>query len=268
VIATYWNSLKEAMNRRILVVLVGIAIVTACLMNVQVGFATVNGVKVIVLAERNQGPWPISVPLVLGQQMVLAGYLWMLLTILAACPLLVATFDKGWLELVFSKGVARSPIMLGRFLSGATLYFLLAIIATMPLAIRLWWVTEVPTWQVVLAVLIETLSFASILAVSALASLLQRGVALPVITGLGVWYLSPLLAARVENYYPYVQSEAIRRLIDWLYYILPKNAELDRLATTFIQFSSVSVSWPLWTTVLFTICILALAMGLLERKSF
>src|SRR5262245_51078449 len=136
------------MNRRILVVLAGIALVTAGFMNFQVRFATISGVNVIVLAERNQGPWPISVPVVLGQQMVLAGFLWMVLTILAASPLLVSTLDKGWLELIFSKGVARSLIMLGRFLSGATLYFLLAFVATVPLAIRLWWITDVPTWQV------------------------------------------------------------------------------------------------------------------------
>src|SRR5262249_3876920 len=154
VITTYWNSLKEATNRRVLVVFLGIAIVTAGFVNVQVGFGTSpTGLKVITLSERNQGPWPLGVPVVLGQQMVLAGVLWAVLTLLAASPMLVATLEKGWLELIFSKGVARSPIVLGRFLSGATLYFLLAFIATAPLAIRLWWVTDVPTWQVVVAVL-------------------------------------------------------------------------------------------------------------------
>ena len=47
----------------------------------------------------------------------------------------------------------------------------------------------------------------------------------------GVWYLSPPLAARQENYYPYVQSELGRRIIDWAYYILPKSAELDRVSS-------------------------------------
>jgi hypothetical protein len=266
-IATYWSSLKEALSRRVLVVVLGIAVVTSIFINTEIRFPNAAGVNVVTMGDRNLGPWPVGVPLVLGQQMA-ADFLWMLLTILAAVPLLVAMLERGWLELIFSKGKPRSLIFLGRFICGATLYYLLALVASLPLAIRCWWVTGVPTWQIFIALLIQTLSFVSILAVAALVSLLQTGVPLPLMAGAGVWYLSPLLAARQENYYPYVTSEVLRAVIDWAYYILPKCSELTRAGSNFIQFSSISTAWPLWTTALFTLGTLLLTIVLLERKSF
>jgi ABC-type transport system involved in multi-copper enzyme maturation permease subunit len=257
------------MNRRVLVVLLGLALVTSGFMNLQVKFSTApNGVNVILLGERNQGPWPLAVPVVLGQQMALAGYVWTLLTILAAAPMLVATLERGWLEVIFSKGAARSTILLGRFSAGVSLYVLLAVVSTAPLGIRLWWVTHLPTWQIGVAVLIQVVGFTAILSVAALASLLQKGVALPIMAAAGVWYVSLPLATRQENYYPYVQSELGRWIIDWVYYILPKSAELERVSSVFIQFSTIPTSWPLWTTVLFTAGVLGLTTALLERKSF
>src|SRR5439155_12096682 len=82
-------------------------------------------------------------------------------------------------------------LMLGRYLCGVTLYFLLAFIATVPLAARLWWVTGIATWQIVIAVLIQTFSFASLLSVAALASLPQKGVALRIMASAAVWLHRP-----------------------------------------------------------------------------
>jgi ABC-type transport system involved in multi-copper enzyme maturation permease subunit len=267
--ATLWNSLREAVNRRVFIVLLGVAIVTAGFFNLQVKFGVApNGVQVVFVGERNQGPWPLGVPTVLGQLMVLAGLLWTLLTIVAASPLLTATLDKGWVEVIFTKGIPRSSIMFGRFLAGVALYAVLALASSGPLALRLWWVTGLPTWQVIVAVLLQMVGFSGVLSVSTLVSLLQKGVALPMMAGIGIWYLSSPLATREETYYPFVKSALGRQILDWVYYILPKCSELDRLGTSYIQFSSIPTLWPLWTTLLFTIGSLALTMMLLERKSF
>jgi hypothetical protein len=272
--ATYWNALHEAGSRRVIVVLVGIAVVTAAGFNLNVGFSkTPDGLDVIYIGRQfspsaNRGPYPLGVPLVLGQQMIIAATVWFLLTIYAAVPLLISTLERGWLELTFSKATARWKIMLGRYLCGVTLYFLLAFIATAPLAARLWWITGVPTWQILIAVLIQTFSFAALLSIAALASLPQKGVALPIMAAAAIWASSPLLAARELNYYDFVTSEAGRRILDWVYYVLPKSSELNGLSSSFIQYSAVRASWPLWTTGLFTLATLVLTLSILQRKSF
>src|SRR5438094_409249 len=37
-----------------------------------------------------------------------------------------------------------------------------------------------------------------------------------------------------------------------IYYILPKSSELNGLSSTFIEYSAVQTSWPLWSTAVFT----------------
>ena len=271
---TLWNALHEAGSRRVIVVLVGIALVTAILFNVNVGLATTqDGVDVIYVGRdftpnTSRGPWSLGVPAALTSQMGLADAMWFLLTIFASAPILVSTLEKGWLELIFSKSTRRWQIFLGRFLCGATLYFLLAFLATAPLAARLWWQTGIPTWQIAVAVLIQTFSFASLLSVAALASLPQKGVALPIMAAVAVWGASPMLAQRQANYYDYITSAFGRWIIDWIYYIVPKVAELNGLSSAFLQYSTIQSSWPLWTTGLFTLATMTLTLWLLERKSF
>jgi ABC-type transport system involved in multi-copper enzyme maturation permease subunit len=272
--ATYLSAMEETGNRRLVVILVGIALLTTFLFTRSVGFdKTADGVQVIYIGREltaftNRGPYPLAVPQVLGQEMSLTGTVWTLLALISASVLLVETFERGWIELIFSKGTRRWQILIGRFLCGLSLFFLLAVVTSAPVAVRLWWITGVPTWQFVIAALIQTLGFASVLSVAALAALPQKGVAFPILSAASVFFLSPLLLVRQETYYDYIKSEFLRRVIDWVYYILPKCREIDTAAVGFLQNSAFQTSWPIWTTGLFTLCTLVLTLWLLERKSF
>ena len=272
--ATYWSALEEAGQRRLIVVLVGIALVTTFFFNRAVGFGkTADGIDVVYVGRdltpyTNRGPYALAVPVVLGQEMSFAGTVWFMLTLLTASVLLVETLERGWIELIFSKGTRRWQILAGRFLCSATLFFLLTFVATAPVAAHLWWKTGVPTWQFVVAGLIQTLGFASVLSVAALATLPQKGVALPILSAFGVWTLSPLLVNREVIYGEYIKSEFLHRVLDWAYYIMPKCMEVDAVAVGFLQNSAIQTSWPVWTTSLFTLSTLVLTLWLLERKSF
>jgi hypothetical protein len=144
----------------------------------------------------------------------------------------------------------------------------MALMSDMPLALRMWWHTGIPTWQIAIGVLIQTLSFASLLAVGGLASMAGESVAVPLIAPVGMLVLSQLLMNRQGLYTDYIKSQLAQRAFDWLYYILPKCWELNFASATFIQSSAISTSWPLWTTGLFTLATLTLTLWLLERKSF
>jgi len=266
--------MEEAGQRRLVIVLAGIALVTTFFFNRAVGFGkTADGIDVIYIGRdltpnTNRGPFVLAVPMVLGQVMSLAGTIWFLLTLLTASVFLVETLERGWIELIFAKSARRWHILTGRFLSGATLFFLMTFVATAPIAARLWWKTGVPTWQFVVAGLIETIGFASVLSVAALAALPQKGVALPILSAFGVWSLSPLLMNREVIYGEYIKSEFLHQVLDWVYYIMPKCSEIDTIAIGFLQNSAVQTSWPIWTTGLFTLSCLVLTLWLLERKSF
>jgi hypothetical protein len=267
--ATYVNSLHESMSRRVALVLFGVGILVAIAFNAIVHVRTLaDGARAIVVGTQSPAPPVIAVPSVLESDLRATGSLWLLLAIFAAAPLLTATLEKGWLELTFSKGTARWRIFLGRFLAGLTLYSATFAIATLPVALRLWWTTGIGTWQVCIALLIQTFSFAALLAAAGLVTLPQKGVALPIIASVAIWVLSPSLAMRRETFYRIFSSHAARGIVDWAYRILPKCSELEDLCVSFVQGGTIASWWPLWSTGMFTLAVLGLTLWLLERKSF
>jgi len=148
------------------------------------------------------------------------------------------------------------------------LYSLMFAVAMLPVALRLWWMTGIGTWQMGVALLIQTFGFAALLAVAALVTLPQKGVALPVIAAAAIWLLTPSLAMRQETFYRIFSSHFVRGIIDWAYRILPKCSELEDLCVSFVQGRTVTSWWPVWSTGAFTLIVLGLTLSLLNRKSF
>jgi ABC-type transport system involved in multi-copper enzyme maturation permease subunit len=270
--ATYWNSLDEATSRRVAHVVFGLAILVAVIFNliVHVRKLPFGPVVVAVGSMSNDAP-RFAVPAVLDSELRATGALWFMLVIFAAAPLLTASLEKGWVDLTFSKGTPRWKIFLGRFLAGLTLYAATFLVATAPLAVRLWWATGIATWQIAVALAIQSFSFAAVFSVCALAALPQKGVALPIVGAVGVVLLSTPLAHRQEVYYAIISSKSIRECIDVAYRILPKCSELENICAALFQHGNIAFSawwWPVWSTGAFIVVTLGLALWLLKRKSF
>jgi ABC-type transport system involved in multi-copper enzyme maturation permease subunit len=268
-IAAYFNSLKEAFNRRMGAVLIGLAAVMAIALNWVVHIRPLpGGESMILLGNKMLGPASIATPGLLTIEVQLAGgFFWLLLSILATAPLLSATLDRGWLELTFSKGVSRWELMVGRYLGGVTLYLVSVIIAMMPLAIRLWVATHTSPMPFVLTMLIQSFAFASLLSLAALASVPQMGAAPPILLSLAMSIISPILAFRERGIYQLLTSNTSRFILDWMYRIFPKTSELEAMSTTYLQDHHVQTWFPFWTTGVFTIVVMALTLWALHRKS-
>jgi ABC-type transport system involved in multi-copper enzyme maturation permease subunit len=272
-LAAYLNSLRESFNRRMGLILIGLAVVLAISFNMIVHIKPLpNGMSMVLFGQKMLGPGSLATPALLITEVRIVGIgasvlFWVLLSILATAPLLASTLDRGWLELTLSKGVSRWEIFLGRYLGGVTLYLLSVIIATVPLAIRVQIMTGEKIWVLFPALLIETFAFASLLSLAALGSVPQMGAAPPILLSLVVSIISPILAFRQQGIYQLLTSNTSHFIVDWMYRILPKTSELDGMCTDFIQEHHV-VSWyPFWSTGIFTVVVLALTLWLLHRKS-
>jgi ABC-type transport system involved in multi-copper enzyme maturation permease subunit len=267
--ATYLNSLHETLSRRVALVLFGVAILVAVAFNWLVHVRPLaEGRSELVIGAQLAAPSTIAVPEVLQSELRATGALWILFSIFAAAPLLSSTLEKGWLELVFSKGTPRSRIFMGRYLAGLSIYSASFTLAVFPLALRLWWQTHVPTWQVGPALLLETLSMAALLSVAALVALPQKGVTLPIIASVAIWILSPALANRQATFYRLFASHGMREIVDGAYHILPKCSELVDVSGSFIEIGKITSWQPIWSTGFFALTVLAITVWLLERKSF
>lgn len=267
-LTAYFDALRECFSRRAGLVLLGVAALAATLFCLVVKVRTLpNGATAVSLGTLPVAPSAFAVPSVLVSVSDASGVLWILLAIFATAPVLTSILEKGWLELLFSKATPRWRILVGRVGGCLTLYAMTFAIATGPLALKLWLKTGVATWPILVALLLETLSFAALLGVASLATLTQKGVALPIVGAVAIWFLSPLLAHREQWYYPLVRPGFGRALIDWAYRLLPKVSELQSLSDAFVRDRMISSWWPVWSTATFTIALFALAIVLLQRKS-
>lgn len=268
-IAAYVNSLAEAVNRRMGLVMLGLSAVVAVVFNWIVRLVPLrDGSTMIMFGNRMLGPDKIAAPALFKTEAQFTGGLWLLLGIFAAAPLLASTLDKGWLELTLSKGTARWKILVGRYFGGITLYFLALMITTMPLAIRIWLKTGAQPGPLVMATIIQCLGFAALLALAALATLPQTGIAVPIMVAVVVQIVSPFLAQRERTFYLLFSSPSLRGAVDWMYKILPKCYELNDLSTYYIDNGAIANWWPIWSTAAFLVAVMGLTIWLLHRKSF
>src|SRR5579871_6079610 len=139
--SAFLDALQEVGGRRVVLVLIVLALLVGLLFNRAVNFGSAAGVEVLYEGANNMGPFPFAVPTILGRIAPVGGTIWLMLMLFAGCPQFVAMLEKGWRELTFSKGTARWQILLARGASLILLFFVLVLITCLPLGARLWWYT-------------------------------------------------------------------------------------------------------------------------------
>jgi ABC-type transport system involved in multi-copper enzyme maturation permease subunit len=266
-LAAYIFALRDSFNRRMALVLTGLSVVLAIVFIWIVKVKFLRG-PVVFLGPRMFWAADRGVPSVLTIVMEFtSGVLWILLAILAAAPVLSSTLEKGWVELTLSKGTSRWQILLGSYFAGVTMYFTAVVVAITPIAFYLWWQTKVSSWPLSVSILLQTLSFAALLAIAAFATLPRLGAVLPILFAMAVYIVSAILAQRERMLYQFLTSRWSHVILDGLYRILPKTSELSGTAARYIQGEGITSWWPLWSTGIFIVGTLSLTAWLLHRKS-
>jgi hypothetical protein len=266
--AAYIHSVREAINKRMALVLIGLAVLFAVLLYLIINIKPLSdGTSMIFIGRHMLGPASLAVPAAQVQEVQITGTLWMLLSIFAAVPLIVAALEKGWVELTLTKGVARWKVLLGCYFSGLTLYMATLCVAMLPIAIWLWIKTGVGFKGLLIGILIETFAFASLMALATWASLSRTGTALPIMLAVFMYIFTPILANRKEMLFQLVTSSWGQGVFNWLYRILPKPTEIMGSATNYIQFGSIKDWFPFWSTGVFIVVVMGTTMWMLHRKN-
>ena len=198
---------------------------------------------------------------------ILSG-LWVMLGLFAATSLLTSYMEKGWVELLLSKGTPRWKIFLGR-VSGAGALFvltavLMSVIPTTYFSLR----AGVPLKPYFVAVGMIFVSFLGSLALLALVATAHANTALLVIVVFLEVTVTSMLAVRKQLLYGLITANWARWLLDWLYRILPKHSDLEHMAKNYAMSSAWESWFPLWTTAVFVVAATAWGLWRFERKAF
>jgi len=195
-------------------------------------------------------------------------YTWgMFLAVFASAGLIPSVLEPGRIELLVSKPVSRTHILLGRY-AGNLLVVSCNVIF---LVLGIWTILGVKTgiWSPMFLISIATtiFIFAVLLAVVVLVGVLFESAALATMVTVAMMIMSPILA-QTGLMMRLLSSEWSREIWRTLYYSLPKVYDLGTMTLNAIQSRSFNGFMPIWTSAVFGAVVLSAALVVFSRRDF
>ncbi|MCC6537194.1 MAG: ABC transporter permease subunit [Bryobacterales bacterium] len=189
------------------------------------------------------------------------------LALFASSGLVPSLLEPGRIELLLSKPVARWHLLLGRYLGNV----LIVLANTAWLVGGVWLIFGIKTgiWtpQFLLAIFTTVFLFCVLLSVVFLMGVLFESAALATMVPVALMLISPILAQE-KTVVKLLSSETARTVWRTLYQVFPKVFDIGRTTLQLVRREAVE-SWdPFFTSALFGVAVLALAVWRFERRDF
>jgi ABC-2 type transport system permease protein len=215
--------------------------------------------------------------LVLGFESGFSAVLYFLCTFLAifaTAHLVPRMQEKGTIDLYLARPVSRVKLLLSRYVAG----MVLAGSNVMYLIGAIWlivmWKTHVVHPRFFLAGAVILFVIATLLAFAFVVGVVTSSTAVSIMTSYGLFFFAIMLVGH-ERIAAAVSKEWQAWMINTLYWIVPKTAELGEAVVAYVSGNQVPARMaaalspmPFLTTAAFGIVCLALASWLFQRKEF
>jgi ABC-type transport system involved in multi-copper enzyme maturation permease subunit len=195
-------------------------------------------------------------------------YTWsMALSVFASSGLIPSVLEPGRIELILSKPVSRTHILLGRFIGNVsvvalnTVYLVLGVWIIFGLKTHIWGTQFL--WSIATTVFI----FAVLLTVVVLIGVLFESAALATMITVGLMIISPILA-QTSTMMRLLSSETSRNIWRVIYQILPKVYDVGRLTLDLVRSQPTQGMAPVYSSALFGAVVLAGALYIFTRRDF
>jgi ABC-type transport system involved in multi-copper enzyme maturation permease subunit len=200
----------------------------------------------------------------------IAGFLYsfgMFLAVFASAGLTPGLLEPGRVELLLSKPVSRSHLLLGRYLGN----LLVVAVNTVWLVVGVWlifgWKTGIWSPSFLWTIPITLFLFAVLLCVVVLVGVAWESAALATMIAVAMMIVSPILAqTNLAN--RLLGSEWSRELWSGLYYLLPKVSDLAVMTQRLVSGQPAGGLMPVWTSALFGVACLGWALWIFRRRDF
>ena len=195
-------------------------------------------------------------------------YTWgMFLSVFASAGLIPSVLEPGRIELLVSKPVSRTHILLGRYAGNVMVVSCNVIF----LVLGIWTILGLKTgiWSGTFLISIATtiFIFAVLLAVVVLIGVLFDSAALATMVTVALMIMSPILA-QTTLMMRLLSSEWSRQIWRTLYYSLPKVYDMGKMTLDGILSRSFNGFMPIWTSALFGAVVLSAALVVFSRRDF
>ncbi len=261
---------KEAISRKVFVTFFGISTFILLLFTILFISTDLNSLIPADAFKVNSTPG-IKEGIVYGLRLILINPLFgggLFLSIFASASFIPKMLEKGSVEILLSKPIPRSEIIIGKFL-GVTLmvfvniaYFVFALYVMIGLKFASW---DISLLSVIFTI---TLTFAVLYSLIILIGILTKSSLFAMmLTYLIFFVISPVLALR-ETLGFLSDNSFWKFVTDLLYYILPRTSELGSLTTLISGGGEINDYSVLIHSALFLILSLFLSIIIFNKKDY
>ncbi len=252
-------------------------LIFAFAVNLDIVQGTLSGAKLFGKQVEMHGDGINIEQLVLGFESGFSGFLYFLCTFLAifaTAHLVPRMQEKGTIDLYLSRPVGRVRLLLSRYVAGLLLAGanILYLIGSMWLIVI--WKTHVVHPRFLLAGAIIFFLVATLLAFAFLVGVVTSSTAVSIMTTYALFFFGFMLVGH-NKFAAVVSKEWQAWLIQTLYWVVPKSAELFGAVVSFVsekmlprELALSLTPAPFLSTAAFAIGCLALASWLFSRKEF
>ncbi len=189
------------------------------------------------------------------------------MSLFATSNLIPTLLQPGFIDLFISKPVSRLEILAGRFTGAVAIvafnifYLIIFTFLVMSLKTGIW------NWGFLFAGIMITLTFSALFALMTLLGVISGSGPFSLMLTYLILFFSPLLLQR-EQIYALLNAKIYGYILDGLYYLLPKTAELGNITQKLVRSIEIQNWMPLWSSVLFGIFAFLLSTYIFKQKDF
>lgn len=226
----------------------------------------------------DMGGGPVEIDkIVLGFESGFSGFLYLVgtfLALFATAHLVPRLQEKGTIDLYLSRPIGRVKLLLSRYAGGLLLAAanLAYLIGTMWLIIV--WKTRVLHPRFLMAGLVILFTIAALMAFAFLIGVVTSSTGVSLMGTYAVFFFAAILVAH-DKFSAAVSTETAAKVIDGLYWVLPKTAELGQATVALVAgaeapgpLANINHLAVFGSTALFGAAALSLASWLFSRKDF
>ena len=195
-------------------------------------------------------------------------YTWgMFLAVFASAGLIPTVLEPGRIELLLSKPVSRAHILLGRYLGNVLVVGSNTVFLVLGVWLIFGYKTGIWSASFLLSIVTTIFVFAVLLTVVVLIGVVFESAALATMVTVALMIMSPILA-QTTTMMKLLSSEWSRQIWRTLYYTFPKVYDVGKMTLDVIRNQGVDSYMPIWTSAIFGVIVLAVALVAFAKRDF
>ena len=192
----------------------------------------------------------------------------LLLAIFSSSSFIPVMLEKGNIDLLLSKPISRSQLLLGKYFGGILIVFFNILILVGGVWLIILIKFSIASYSLLFSIITITFSFAVLYSIIVLSGIISGNSVMGMMLSYMIFLIiSPVLASR-NLWFQFIHSDIVKNIVTFFYYIFPKTSEINTMTNTLVQNQPITNYQPVYSSFIFLVLMIALSIYIFEKKDY